>query len=261
MTAALLVPDENGRPRQAGGLRTSDSPFKLQEQIMRNIAITLVLSGAALVSGQASAAVISDLNNVAAPKQVIDFNDVNGLFFAAGDSYTTNVPQVTLSSINGDFTAGQYIADLGINGLWGAGKSFLSFDVIGDMTLKVDFGGLQTRSFAADWSLYEEAGDNRTLTVTAWGVDGSSESFTIQSFTEGRDGIDIEDNTLIDTYNNSFTRGIKLANADIAYVTIKGDGVVMDNFTYTMPVPEASSYAMLLAGLGLMGFVARRRQR
>jgi len=30
---------------------------------------------------------------------------------------------------------------------------------------------------------------------------------------------------------------------------------------YMMPVPEPETYAMLLAGLGLMGFVARRRQR
>jgi len=30
---------------------------------------------------------------------------------------------------------------------------------------------------------------------------------------------------------------------------------------YMVPVPEPETYAMLLAGLGLMGFVARRRQR
>ncbi|MFT3735786.1 MAG: PEP-CTERM sorting domain-containing protein [Rhodocyclaceae bacterium] len=226
---------------------------------MRNVLITLVLGSTVLVSGQASASIISNLNNVAAPKQVVDFNDVNGLFFGSGSTYVTNVPQVTFSSLNGDFTAGQYVADLGINGLWGAGKSFLSFDTIGDMTLKIDFGGLKTRSFAAEWSLYEETDDFRNLTVTAWGVDGSSESFTIQSFKEALDGIDIDDNELLTSYNYSFTRGIKLANADIAFVTIQGDGVVMDNFTYTMPVPEPTSYALLLAGLGLIGCLARRR--
>lgn len=227
-------------------------------RLAHTLCLTAVLFGA---SGAASAAIIGNLNNVAAPRQVIDFNDVDGLSFTSGQSYASNIPQVTLSSLDGDFTAGQRIGyDLGINGAWGVGKSFLSFDTIGDMTLKIDFGGLQTRSFAAEWSLYEEADDNRTLTVTAWGVDGSSESFTIQSFSEALDGVTVDDEELLNSYNYSFTRGIRLAHADIAYVTVKGDGIVMDNFTYTTPVPEPEQYAMLLAGLGLIGFAARRRR-
>lgn len=38
-----------------------------------------------------------------------------------------------------------------------------------------------------------------------------------------------------------------------------GTAFVMDNLTLT-PVPEAETYAMLLAGLGIMGVVARRRR-
>lgn len=34
----------------------------------------------------------------------------------------------------------------------------------------------------------------------------------------------------------------------------------VDNVAFAAPVPEPETYAMLLAGLGLMGFVARRRQ-
>lgn len=45
--------------------------------------------------------------------------------------------------------------------------------------------------------------------------------------------------------------------------TINNGGTVAFGYTYTFanPVPEPETYAMLLAGLGLMGFVARRRQR
>lgn len=38
------------------------------------------------------------------------------------------------------------------------------------------------------------------------------------------------------------------------------DGAVIDNLTYTAAVPEPESYALLLAGLGLVGAVARRRK-
>lgn len=38
------------------------------------------------------------------------------------------------------------------------------------------------------------------------------------------------------------------------------DGAVIDNFTYSAaPVPEPETYGMLLAGLGLVGAMARRR--
>ena len=38
------------------------------------------------------------------------------------------------------------------------------------------------------------------------------------------------------------------------------DLVVMDDFLYAAPVPEPETYAMLLAGLGLIGAMSRRRK-
>lgn len=228
---------------------------------MRHLTLIAAI-GLASASFQGQAAIIDMISHVPAPQVTVDFNDQDGLIIAPGQSYTAGVPTASFSSVEGTFTVGQRLAtDLGINGSWGAGKSFLSFDTIGDMTLRIDFSGLKTRAFVADWSLYEEDGDHRLFTVTAFGIDGSSESFTLGAFAESLDGIDLEDNELRDSVNFSVTRGIRLRNADIAYITITGDGVVMDNFAYTAPVPEPESWAMLLAGLGLVGFTLRSRRQ
>ncbi len=43
--------------------------------------------------------------------------------------------------------------------------------------------------------------------------------------------------------------------------TTEGDSTAfIDNISVTAAVPEPETYAMLLAGLGLMGFIARRRK-
>ena len=38
-----------------------------------------------------------------------------------------------------------------------------------------------------------------------------------------------------------------------------GDGIALDDLRIATPVPEPETYALMLAGLGLLGFVARRR--
>lgn len=213
---------------------------------MRHI-LTIAALGLASVAFQAQAALISQPSQLPTPAQVIDFDAEDGLFIGTGSSYTTNTPPVTLSSLDGDFTVGQRIAtDLGINGSWGAGKSFLSFDKIGEMTLRIDFNGLHTRAFLADWSMYQEAGDGHLTTVTAHGTDGSWETFTLGAFASAAEAT-----------NFSVTQGIHLAHTDIAYITVQGDGVVMDNLTYTQAVPEPAS--ILLAALGLLTLTASRR--
>lgn len=226
---------------------------------MKQLSLIAAL-GLACVAFQAQASIIDTISQLPETRQTIDFDDQDGLFIGAGASYSAGTPSVTFSSLDGDFTVGQRIAtDLGINGSWGAGKSFLSFDKIGDMTVRIDFGGLKTRAFVAEWSLYEEPRDHRLLTVTAYGTDGSSETFTLGSFATSLDGVDVEDNSLLGATNFAITQGIRLAHADIAYITIQGDGIVMDNFSYTQPVPEPETWALLMAGLGVAGLSLRRR--
>jgi len=56
---------------------------------------------------------------------------------------------------------------------------------------------------------------------------------------------------------NSSVAGVKLSVAGFnPYFSLSNDGVL----TYVAAVPEADSSLMMLAGIGLMGFIARRRK-
>ena len=54
--------------------------------------------------------------------------------------------------------------------------------------------------------------------------------------------------------------GIARPTADIRSISFAGRGLVADNLTFATPVPEPETYMMLLAGLGVIGVIARRRR-
>jgi len=63
---------------------------------------------------------------------------------------------------------------------------------------------------------------------------------------------------------SAFHTGVPSNAADIYPTTTATNGLLLKvdgSNTFTTSVPEPETYAMLLAGLGLMGFVARRRRR
>jgi hypothetical protein len=58
-----------------------------------------------------------------------------------------------------------------------------------------------------------------------------------------------------------FVSDVPFTSVDIHFTTGPSiDGALLDNLVYA-PVPEPEAYAMLLAGLGLVGFIARRRKQ
>ncbi|MDP3538855.1 MAG: PEP-CTERM sorting domain-containing protein [Azonexus sp.] len=210
-----------------------------------NLIAGLLLAASAAT---AQAAVIVDRANVPANATVLDFESFDGMVIGSGSLNYNGL----LISGNQQFTAGQNIADLGENGVWGAGNHFLSFDHLGSMTLDISFNGQTTKGFAFDYSIYEEDLDGSAF-LTARYFDLSNNLIKSTKFIYSPFGAT--------TYDQFQSFGFVSNTANIARVSIVGDGVVLDNLTYTQPVPEPESYAMLLAGLGLMGLVARRRSK
>ncbi|SOD40459.1 PEP-CTERM sorting domain-containing protein [Nitrosovibrio sp. Nv4] len=187
----------------------------------------------------AHAALTSNVNGISNP-HVIDFENFDG--------FITTGPETVASGVSFTGTSGSvlgaFIADLGSNGLWGAGNHFAATDVIG--TLHFTFvNGLTS---AAGALLNSHNGN----------------PMFISAFADNHQIIEshiINVDTLDDSLNAGTFFGIMRPTADIRSISFTGLGLVADNVTFTTPVPEPEAYAMMLAGLGLMGLVARRRRK
>src|SRR5262245_41900382 len=100
-----------------------------------SVALTvLTLVGAS--TGAQAAAVINSFSSLPLIGSVVNFNDQDGLIINAGGDTSYTSGGLTFTADN-QFTVGQFAYDLGENGSWGAGKKFLSFDNLGNMTLDI----------------------------------------------------------------------------------------------------------------------------
>ncbi len=182
---------------------------------------------------------------------VVDFEAFDGLLTSGP---VTLAPGIVFT---GDSRAelGAASRDLGDNGLWtvigNADRSghFAAGGVAGE--LRFTFTGALTSGAGAYVSLYTNAvlPFPLTLEVSAYG----------------------QNNQIIETHNITFNAasgsfgydeglfvGITRGQADIRAIAFKGVGIVADNLTVSA-VPEPQAYALMLAGLGVLGLLARRR--
>jgi hypothetical protein len=103
--------------------------------------------------------------------------------------------------------------------------------------------------------------------VGTWNTPGGSFEFTSPVITNAGTGAAVDGNVaglvtgLGGTINTTWSAGQTLWIRWVENNDVNNDhGLAIDNFSLSVAaVPEPETYAMLLAGLGLLGFVARRR--
>lgn len=199
---------------------------------------------AAALAAPAQAALTNNAGDVA-PASAIDFEAYDGFVTTGPELLDANV---TFTGDTGSML-GAFIADLGSNGLWGAGNKFAATDTIGE--LRFTFAdGQSVMKAGALVNHFELAPIPFAVVVSAYGQNNQ----IIETHTVMIDSAD-------DSLNAGTFVGIVRPTADIRSVSFKGFGVVVDDFAYTAPVPEASTWAMMLAGLLSLGFVAARQRK
>jgi hypothetical protein len=225
--------------------------------------VTLALVAATMVGllaqGAAQAAAV-DTDGAFGAAQRVTFNAMEGLFLANPvDVGTAEVGRAVLLSSGLTTELGAVQRDLGENGLWGARGNPVdglvdtptgsgNFLANAEAALRFDFAA-GVDGVGAYLNQYRFDGVVNSISLNAYGQNGA----LLESF-------DYSISTPFDSYNEGKFLGFKRAAADIYAFSVVGSSVSLDNLSFTAAVPEPESYALMLAGLGLLGAVARRRQ-
>ncbi len=145
--------------------------------------------------------------------------------------------------------------------------------VLGPIPPTASFSNTVAGAFTDTWQF--SLSDPSTVTAGVFNVSFSvlgTSSGAINGFSAWLDGVQL----LASTSSQSFPGGLTLTTQTQATVSLLGTGVhtvmvsgtgitgtqaTYSGYVQAVPVPEPDTYALLGAGLGVIGFVAARRRR
>jgi hypothetical protein len=188
--------------------------------------------------------------SVAAP---IQWNISNATFDDGGQLYgtfTTDIISGSLSVLDFDITttAGSYPNGYGIM------RSGFEYKFS-------DWSGPYPRSVATWGFFYGIPGELSSLIFLYQPSEAGTTLYLSLLFTYDLDSAHLSNSLYRDPYWGTYNSWECANCGDLRYISsATTPGVIGHEIGTTTPVPEPETYAMLLAGLGLLGFAARRRK-
>jgi hypothetical protein len=202
------------------------------------LAKTLLASAALLATVGAQAAVVGSLG---------------GGFGTVRDLSSAGLNSGSVATLSGGtvYTSDQPFADIPAGGVFGGDFLAAGPTSTSPATLTFTNGGVDYVSF-----LWGSPDTYNTLTVTSTAPGSTSQQFTATglgfSSTNG---------------NQSFSQYVQFSGLNGSKIlslafdnTTATDAFESANYSIT-PVPEPETYALMMAGLGVVGFIARRRKK
>ena len=179
---------------------------------------------------------------------------VTGIVCAAFCSFTAKASTaITEADYGGDF-AGEYTnpsisTDIGVIGIGSTTISGLNDDFVDAVHFSVTGNITSMRYIVGNGNA-----------VGNFGISfGHGTSAVLAGFADPNNVL--IDNLIIDNpYDQTFTKALTPGDYFLTWHD-SGDPIAYSVIIETSPVPEANTYAMMLAGLGLVGFMAKRRKQ
>jgi hypothetical protein len=204
---------------------------------------------AAFVATPVHAALTGNVGDILSP-HTVTFDEFLGLQGSGPTQVGASIGQDVVFTSSLPSTLGAFIADLGTNGLWGFGKVFAGTGTPDDIA--PGFGLLHytfTDKVTSGAGAMVNSFNGGPILLIAYGVNTTIlEAHVVNVSTP-------------DGFNEGSFYGIVRGGNDIRAIAFGGVGLVMDDLSFTTPVPEPELYALLLAGAGVVGWAARRRNQ